>query len=461
MDSDQDWLAVLTPGDPNAAYPPGVGAGGDASIMIPKSENVVTFDLDGFISDAPGGTPAGTGKATAKWTKTSGPGEATFADASNPKTKVTLDAAGEYVLTLLAKDQKQSASSSVTVNVNPFTPHVKRSLSAMDDACIDGNKVINNKFLKLKGQEQTSILKFDLINLPPRIVDARLRLTVLGDGGSGTLKLFAGSHTHWRGARMRKSSAPKPNGLIGSLDVDVAEGDIVEIDANKLLKGPGLHSLVLTLEEGGDDIWFGSLESAVGPKLVLTFDDPDGSFSSFGEKVEDLPPAKKKGEVEKVGVKKKFNSTVDGDQIILNAMQDFQFAVEGDFVLGYKDKRQRALAINAAKHKDKFAAAEAQFQGAAGSYDLVLSSLSETDGESSYRLFVAGRKVGEAQNPETDVDYALVKNRFKQVALKPGDTIRVEFNSASNGKIPEGDGFAFSRGRWQSVAIVKPASQQE
>ncbi len=142
--------------------------------------------------------------------------------------------------------------------------------------------------------------------------------------------------------------------------------------------------------------------------------------------------------------------------MMLKAMKDFKIVVADGFVPAYKDDDRKAFAINAAEHPDKFAAAEARFKGKAGTYDLVLNALTETDGESTYRALVAGKKVGEAQNPATDKDYQVAPHRFKGVALRTGETIRVEFNSASNGKIPEGDAFAFSRGRWRSVQVLKP-----
>lgn len=142
-----------------------------------------------------------------------------------------------------------------------------------------------------------------------------------------------------------------------------------------------------------------------------------------------------------------------GEGIVLNAVKDFRFVVTGDFVQGYVDKNQNALAIDASKHRNKFAAAESTYQGKAGTFDMLLSTLTETDGESTYRLFVSGKKVGEFQNPTTARDYTLASRQWKDVKLKPGDTIRVEFNSASNGKIPEGDAFAFSRGRWRGISI--------
>ncbi|TWU28644.1 DUF5060 domain-containing protein [Bythopirellula polymerisocia] len=155
---------------------------------------------------------------------------------------------------------------------------------------------------------------------------------------------------------------------------------------------------------------------------------------------------------------KATQATTSNDASVLSAMADFKFVISGEFVRGYKDKKQRALAINAAQHRNKFAAAETTFQGNAGIYDLVLTTLTETDGASTYRLLVDGRKVGEARNPDADRDYESVMHRFNGVSLKPGDKIRVEFNSDTNGLIPEGNGFAFSRGRWRSLTFLKPGT---
>lgn len=151
-DSDQDWVAILSPGDPKAEYPPGVGAGGDTSVMLPKSKNQITIDLNGFVSQAPG-QKSDVEAITAKWSKTSGPGKVTFADASNPKTKVTLEGAGEYILTLSANDQAKSASSALTISVAPFSPPIQRSVTAIDDACFDGDKVVTNKQLRVQGKD--------------------------------------------------------------------------------------------------------------------------------------------------------------------------------------------------------------------------------------------------------------------------------------------------------------------
>ena len=104
-------------------------------------------------------------------------------------------------------------------------------------------------------------------------------------------------------------------------------------------------------------------------------------------------------------------------------------------------------AINAGAHKNKYAASTKVFDGASSYYDITLTSLTEEDGESTYRLKVNGKLVGEFQNPETTADMQPFTHTFKNVLVLKDDVIQIESNTHSNGKIPEGDGFAFSRGR--------------
>jgi hypothetical protein len=144
--------------------------------------------------------------------------------------------------------------------------------------------------------------------------------------------------------------------------------------------------------------------------------------------------------------------------IELFAFYDFALASKDNYVPAYRDKNNRALALDAAQYQDKFAAGELSFPGASGTYDIIITTMTETDGESSYHLFVNGKKVGEFQNPETDKDYEKVQHRWTNVIVKHGDEILVAFNSHSNGNIPENDTYAYSRGRWRSLAFVKPGA---
>jgi len=90
--------------------PPQVNAGADQSIELPT--NSVT--LAGTVTDD--GKPE-SGTLTATWTKVSGSGSVTFADASSPATTAAFSEAGTYVLRLGASDGDLSADDEVTVVV--------------------------------------------------------------------------------------------------------------------------------------------------------------------------------------------------------------------------------------------------------------------------------------------------------------------------------------------------------
>lgn len=123
----------------------------------------------------------------------------------------------------------------------------------------------------------------------------------------------------------------------------------------------------------------------------------------------------------------------------------------------YFHKAKDAWAINAANedYRGKFARASLTFTGESGTYDLTLHTLRETDGECSYRVFVGDRFIGVVINGETEVDYAPQAHVFRDVEVDAGDKISIESNAVTNGKIPEGDGTAFARGRWTALEVAR------
>jgi RHS repeat-associated protein/uncharacterized repeat protein (TIGR01451 family) len=90
--------------------PPVVKAGVDQIIFLSFVAN-----LSGSVTDD--GLPA-TGSLTSAWSKVSGPGEVTFADASAAATTATFSTGGTYVLRLTAGDGQLSRSDDVSVTVN-------------------------------------------------------------------------------------------------------------------------------------------------------------------------------------------------------------------------------------------------------------------------------------------------------------------------------------------------------
>ncbi|MCK0157109.1 hypothetical protein MWU65_07970 [Cellulophaga sp. F20128] len=149
-----------------------------------------------------------------------------------------------------------------------------------------------------------------------------------------------------------------------------------------------------------------------------------------------------------------IKKTLDANaSFTLNAIQDFPVITIPGFAIPYKDNARKAMAIDAVHYKGVYAASKVKLTAPKGLYDITLTSLCEIDGESTYRLKVNGEVIGEIQNATTDKDYQKQTYTFKNVKLDAMNDIQVEFNSHSNGKIPEDDAFAFSRGIWTALTF--------
>jgi len=117
LSSSSDVTIVVTP--PNTA--PVVSAGAAQTITLPGAAT-----LSGTVTDD--GLPSGT--MLTAWSKVSGPGAVTFANAGALKTTATFSASGDYVLRLTANDTQRSSTSDVTIIVNP-SPGAENSLFVM------------------------------------------------------------------------------------------------------------------------------------------------------------------------------------------------------------------------------------------------------------------------------------------------------------------------------------------
>jgi RHS repeat-associated protein len=107
---------------------PVVNAGADQTITLPA-----TASLSGSVSDD--GKPVGA-TVTSKWTKISGPGTVTFADATALNTTAAFSVAGTYVLQLTADDTEYTATDTITIVVNPVPPNTAPTVNAGADQVI-------------------------------------------------------------------------------------------------------------------------------------------------------------------------------------------------------------------------------------------------------------------------------------------------------------------------------------
>ncbi|WP_222597390.1 hypothetical protein [Hyunsoonleella aquatilis] len=139
----------------------------------------------------------------------------------------------------------------------------------------------------------------------------------------------------------------------------------------------------------------------------------------------------------------------------LKAVSDFKIA-EGGKATYYKDKRNGALAVNAAdkSQRDVFASAEITFEGKPGFYKPFLRTMTENDGESVYKILLNGNEIITITNPKTKVSFERVTHDLDVIMLKTNDIVEIQSKAVTNGEIPENDGTAWSRGRWTGLDLI-------
>ncbi len=125
----------------------------------------------------------------------------------------------------------------------------------------------------------------------------------------------------------------------------------------------------------------------------------------------------------------------------------------------YKDTPNTALAVDASitANRGKFARATRSFGEVDGTYAVKITTLTEEDGESTYRLLVNGLVVATYQNPQigpgSPLDLEENTHTWSNIELRNGDQISIESNTHTNGLIPENGGTAWARGRWRKLDL--------
>jgi hypothetical protein len=130
----------------------------------------------------------------------------------------------------------------------------------------------------------------------------------------------------------------------------------------------------------------------------------------------------------------------------------------GFLAKGTTEASKSAIQINTInEQKDEWATARATFNGPAGKYNIVLTTLQETDGECFYRVKINGNLIMEYQNPRiygtSTPEYAPYTMGKRAVDIPKDAVIQVDFKSNSNQLVPEGGGFGYARARWKGLNI--------
>lgn len=162
--------------------PPLVDAGPDQTITLPAPVALQGVVTDDGLPDPPAAT-------TAAWSKMSGPGTVTFADATAPSTTASFSTDGTYVLRLTADDSAAQGWDEATVTVlsqattGPGVVDVPVTARSDDAEETAGGKMrLASSDLELvyDGSNQTVGLRFASVGVPPRatIVNAYVQFRV-------------------------------------------------------------------------------------------------------------------------------------------------------------------------------------------------------------------------------------------------------------------------------------------
>ena len=162
------------------------------------------------------------------------------------------------------------------------------------------------------------------------------------------------------------------------------------------------------------------------------------------------------------GISSAFFSNAFADTRTYEATTDFPVIDAGEVPYYSEAPGRPSLAINAAieAYRDVFARAEVIYDGNEGVHDFTLVALAELDGEADYQLLINGDVVGTATNPEVIADFTVVRHTFSDIFVPAGATLAIESLANTNGKIPEGDGTAFARGRWTALEMLEIDDEQ-
>jgi hypothetical protein len=256
-----------------------VNAGQDLTITASPWRGMATVPLSASFQNATG-TPVTT------WSLVNGPGIAIFRDATHPDTAVTLDRPGTWILRFTATDGDHTAEDSLTVTVHPASAGTTYETTYFpnDDAYLQSGTRFNNNILRVQAGTRISYLKFDLASLSGPVTTATLELTESTDTGNGTLRLHSGNSNLWNQTNLTPANAPSKVAELATFTGPIGDDQTISFDITAAIPGNGVYSFILEMDNGGNDVAFGSSESAVPPVLRLVTSPPappSGTFAAW------------------------------------------------------------------------------------------------------------------------------------------------------------------------------------
>lgn len=164
----------------------------------------------------------------------------------------------------------EQMTSTRDLKVEQLADPTQIELRPTDDLTVDRGRInATGPRLKVEGKNRTVFFRFDLPEFDD-VVRMRLRLSQNVDAGRGTLRFFQGSHSVWDEYANDPSHLPKKAAELGRRSGVVGQDQTILINLSPLDYQPGPLTIVMTLDETGEnDIWFGAKESESPPLLMI------------------------------------------------------------------------------------------------------------------------------------------------------------------------------------------------
>ena len=166
------------------------------------------------------------------------------------------------------------------------------TFSPTDDAYLQGTTRYNDTFLKIEDGWREGYLKFNISGIGEQVKSGILSLRANGDSGNGTIRFFEGSHNNWTETTLTDAAKPAPVSEVGSMSGSFSSGNTYTVELAPLLngKGDGTYTVIVKMDNGGNDVWFSSTEGAVSPSLEVTYFEPVDNYATWAQiHFSDLP----------------------------------------------------------------------------------------------------------------------------------------------------------------------------
>ena len=145
--------------------------------------------------------------------------------------------------------------------------------SPIDDAYKQGTSYYNTTQLRVEYNYRISYLKFNIADIPDGydVTSVVLQLTENGDTSvNAPLRFYQGSHSNWTETTINASNEPAATSEVGSFSGAISGEQIINVNVRPLVTGNSIVSMVIMMDSGGNDVWFGSKEaSGKEPKLTI------------------------------------------------------------------------------------------------------------------------------------------------------------------------------------------------